>query len=90
MVDPPVPAPWEIGLQPDWLLLVPASGQVLYRVIGRSNAQERDFQSDRDKKRPRYPDQTYVDHLGTQPPARGGESLLDSVEGPVTRVDEPG
>ena len=133
MVDPPVPAPWEIGLQPDWLLLVPASGQVLYRVIGRSNAQERDFQLDRDKKRPRYPDQTYVDHLGLSmfeseelaeasatnfpkfitsvrlEPDRGfmlarteseieghlsvwgdPESLLDSVEGPVTRVDEPG
>jgi hypothetical protein len=123
-----VPAPWELGLQPDWVLLVPASGQVLYRVGGKSAARERDFQSDRDKTRPRYVDQTYVDHLGLSmfeseelaeasatnfpkfivsvrlEPERGfmlarteseieghfsvwgdPESLLESVEGPVTR-----
>ena len=65
MLDPPVAPAWEISSAfVSWILVAPAEGQVLYRVVGRSVPRPRDFESNRDKDRPRWPDQTYVDYLG--------------------------
>lgn len=36
----------------------------MYRLIGRSTPRLRDFQSDRDKGRPRAPSQGYADYVG--------------------------
>lgn len=42
----------------------PAVGELMYRLVGRSTPRLRDFQSDRDKGRPRVPSQGYADYLG--------------------------
>jgi hypothetical protein len=41
-----------------------ATGQYIYRAIGRGHPVERDFYSDRGKERPRAPDQDYMDYVG--------------------------
>ena len=43
---------------------IPAEGQFVFRTIGRSEPRDWDFQSDRDKGRPRAPQQDYVDYVG--------------------------
>jgi hypothetical protein len=42
----------------------PATGQTVYRVLGRSQPRAWDFYSDRDKGRPRAPTQEFVDFVG--------------------------
>jgi hypothetical protein len=43
--------------------MVPANGEELYRVIGRSHARPYDFLSNRDKQRSRFTRNLYADHL---------------------------
>lgn len=64
LLDPEVPPAWEFGCPPAWILVCPAAAQTLYRIVGRSDPRLRDFQTDREKERPRGPDQTQVDYLG--------------------------
>jgi hypothetical protein len=52
-----------LGWPKDSTLAVPASGQVLYRVVGRTIPRAYDFQSNRAKNRERYPRELYIDHL---------------------------
>jgi hypothetical protein len=42
----------------------PTDDWFVYRTIGRSEPRDRDFKSDRDKGRPRAPEQEYVDYVG--------------------------
>jgi hypothetical protein len=42
----------------------PAAGQLVYRVLGRSEPRDWDFYSDRDKQRARAPRQDFVDYVG--------------------------
>jgi hypothetical protein len=58
------PSPPDVGLSEDWFVVVPADGQVVYRLVGAEQLRIRDFQSDRDKKRPRWDGDLEVDHLG--------------------------
>src|SRR5829696_8536093 len=58
------PLPDRFGLRPGTVLAIPARGQVVFRLVGRSEARPYDFQSNRDKGRPRWPRQDYVDYLG--------------------------
>jgi hypothetical protein len=59
---PPLAA--ELGLPRDVELVVPARGQVVYRLIGRRTAREFDFQSARERERPMRPGQSFLDHVG--------------------------
>jgi hypothetical protein len=43
---------------------IPTDDWFVYRTIGRSEPRDRDFKSDRDKGRPRAPEQDYVDYVG--------------------------
>lgn len=58
------PLAFDLGLPDDAQLVVPARGQVVYRLIGRSDAREFDFQSARERDRPMRPGQAFVDHVG--------------------------
>jgi hypothetical protein len=59
---PPLAA--DIGLRRDATLVVPANGQVVFRLLGRSAAREWDFQSARDRGRGMGPRQDFLDYLG--------------------------
>jgi len=59
---PPLAA--DIGLRADAALVVPANGQVVFRLLGRSAAREWDFQSARDRGRGIRPRQDFLDYLG--------------------------
>lgn len=58
------PSPRDLGLPEDWIVIAPADGQIVYRLVGPDPLKVRDFQSDRDKKRPRWEGDLEVDHLG--------------------------
>ena len=58
------PGPDELGLRAGAVLAVPASGQVVFRLLGRSAAREWDFQSARDRGRGIRPRQDFLDYLG--------------------------
>jgi hypothetical protein len=72
VLEPPVPPAKQVGLDADWLVVVPAAGQLLFRLVGSGTSRPRDFQSDRDKERPQWPEQSYVDYLGV--------SMFETVE----------
>ncbi len=46
------------------VVTIPTEGQFVYRTIGRSEPWDWDFQSDDGKRRPRAPQQDYVDYVG--------------------------
>jgi hypothetical protein len=46
------PAPGAFGLPDDWVIVAPAAGQTLYRVVGGDPLTLRDFKSNRDKGEP--------------------------------------
>lgn len=46
------------------MLAVPARGQVVYRIVGRSTPRLRDFQSGRERELPRAPNQNFLDYVG--------------------------
>jgi hypothetical protein len=46
------------------VVAIPTDDWFVYRTIGRSEPRDRDFKSDRDKGRPRAPEQDYVDYVG--------------------------
>jgi hypothetical protein len=54
----------DLGLPDEAMVVVPAAGQSVYRVIGRSSPLARDFESNRDRGRPRFPRQDYIDFVG--------------------------
>jgi hypothetical protein len=54
----------DLGLPGGFTLMRPAAGQTVYRVLGRSQARDWDFYSDREKGRPRAPNQDFVDFVG--------------------------
>jgi hypothetical protein len=56
--------PDAFGLPAGWLVIAPAAGQVLYRLVNRDPPIVRDFESDRTKDRPRFGEDLEVDHLG--------------------------
>jgi hypothetical protein len=58
------PLPRDVALRADALLAIPASGQVVFRLLGRSTPRAFDFQSARDRDRPIRPGQEFIDHLG--------------------------
>lgn len=58
------PSPLDAGLPEDWVVIARADGQIVYRLVNSDPLKVRDFQSDRDKKRPRWEDDLEVDHLG--------------------------
>ena len=58
------PSPSDVGLPEDWIVVAPADGQVVYRLVGAELLKVRDFQSDQEKQRPRWGDDLEVDHLG--------------------------
>jgi hypothetical protein len=58
-----LPAAENLGFGAGSFLVVPASGQRLYRVVGRTEARLRDFQSPRDLEREPWPDTEFLDHL---------------------------
>jgi hypothetical protein len=58
------PSPLDVGLPGEWVVVAPADGQTVYRLVGAEPLKIRDFQSDRDKKRPRWDEDLEVDHLG--------------------------
>jgi hypothetical protein len=58
------PSASQLGLSPDWLVVAPARGQRLYRLVGRDPPRDRDFLSDRAKGRPRFENDLETDHLG--------------------------
>jgi hypothetical protein len=53
----------DLGLPRGSLVVRPASGQTVYRVLGRSEPREWDFYSDRDKGRDRAPRQDFIDFV---------------------------
>ncbi len=46
------------------VVTIPTEGRFVYRTIGRSEPWDWDFQSDHGKRRPRTPQQDYVDYVG--------------------------
>jgi hypothetical protein len=58
------PPPGEHGLPEDTFIVAPARHQIVFRVLGRTAARRRDFESNREKGRPQAPDETYADYLG--------------------------
>jgi hypothetical protein len=62
-VDHP-PRPEHVGLPADWLVVMPAGGHVMYRMVKAEQAIKDDFRSDRLLGRPRYGDDLEADHLG--------------------------
>ena len=67
MAQPYPPAAWDIGMPDDWFIVVPADGQLLYRLVGREEPRLRDFQSWRDRdqesgREARYPKQAFIDY----------------------------
>jgi hypothetical protein len=71
---PPLTA--EYGLPGTAYVVVEADNHVVYRVLGKPEARERDFMSDRDKGRPRAPDQGYADFVGVS--VFGSEELAET------------
>jgi hypothetical protein len=61
---------------------VPATGQIVYRTLGRSEPRVWDFQSDRDKERPRGPEQDYLDYVGLSVFATEDAALENAVRFP--------
>jgi hypothetical protein len=59
---PPLAA--DIGLRADATVVVPAHGQVVFRLLGRSAARVFDFQSAHDRDRPARPGQDFLDYVG--------------------------
>lgn len=58
------PPPTELGLPPEWLVVVPGAAQTIYRLVSRDPPRDRDFYSDRMKQRPRGEGVLETDHLG--------------------------
>jgi hypothetical protein len=63
--------PWELpplaqayGLPTATFIVVPARNHVVYRTLGGSQGRIRDFQSNREKGRPRAEDEDFADHVG--------------------------
>ena len=68
MAEPYPRGVWEYGLQDDWMLVAPAGGQSLFRLVGNPEARLRDFQSWRDRdietgREARYPDDPFIDYV---------------------------
>lgn len=64
------------------VLAVPASGQTVYRLLGKSEPRDWDFQSDRDKGRARGPRQDVMDHVGLSVFGRPEAALVNAVRWP--------
>jgi hypothetical protein len=61
------PLPRDLGLPARYVLAAPATGQIVYRIVGRSKLANLDpmyFASNRERGRPRGPQQDYMDWLG--------------------------
>ena len=58
------PSPEHFGLPEDWLLIMPASGQTMFRMVKRDSPTKDDFRSDRLLGRPRFAEDLEADHLG--------------------------
>jgi hypothetical protein len=58
------PSPPDVGLPENWIIIAPAYGQTVFRLVATEPLKIRDFQSDRDKNRPRWEDDLETDHLG--------------------------
>jgi hypothetical protein len=86
---PPLAA--DVGLRPDAVLVVPAGGQVVFRLLGRSAAREWDFQSARDRDRPPQPGRDFLDYIGLSVFASEHAALAAAVRFPkiVARVHLP-
>lgn len=80
-----------LGLRDDALLVVPADGQVVFRLLGRSRPRLRDFQSARDRERPIGPQQDFLDYLGVSVFGREEVALANATQFPklVARVHLP-
>lgn len=58
------PQPGDVGLPDDWLVVVPAAGQTVFRMVKHDSPTEDDFLSDRLLGRPRGEHVLEADHLG--------------------------
>jgi hypothetical protein len=63
--------PWELpplaqsyGFPADTFVVVPARYHVVYRTVGSSQGKIRDFQSNRERGRPRADDEDFIDYQG--------------------------
>jgi hypothetical protein len=54
----------DLGLPSDWLVVMPADDQTMFRMVKHDSTTEDDFLSDRRLGRPRYGNDLEVDHLG--------------------------
>jgi hypothetical protein len=70
------PLATEYGLPGTAHVVAEADNHVVYRVLGKPEARERDFMSDRDKGRPRAPAQDYADFVGVS--VFGSEELAEA------------
>ncbi len=60
------PRPEEFGLPADWLVIMPASGQTMFRMVTHEQQPPpEDFLSDRARSRPRLDEDLEADHLGS-------------------------
>jgi hypothetical protein len=61
------PLPKDLGLPSRYVLAAPTTGQIVYRIVGRStlaNLEPLHFASNLERDRPRAPKQDYMDWLG--------------------------
>lgn len=58
------PRPADVGLPDDWIVIAPADGQRVYRMVKHDPPTEDDFLSDRLLGRPRGKTDLEADHLG--------------------------
>jgi hypothetical protein len=58
------PRPENLGLPEDWLIVMPAAGHTMFRMVKQERPTEDDFLSDRVRGRPRYGEDLEADHLG--------------------------
>lgn len=67
----------------DAMVVMPARGEILYRLLSSGEARERDFFSNRDKDRPAFTGHPYVVHCGVSMYEHPDQALLHANRYPL-------